>query len=110
MGLDMYALQTDAPITQAGFKEPEHCTEVSYWRKHPNLHGWMEELYYRKGGSKEFNCESVRIDAADLDALEQVIASDALPPMSGFFFGHSRPDEKDVVGWLDVCPVGNVCK
>ena len=27
-------------------------TEIAYWRKHPNLHGWMEDLYYKKGGIK----------------------------------------------------------
>ena len=32
--------------------------QIHYWRKHPNLHGWMEDLYRAKGGAAEFNCRS----------------------------------------------------
>jgi hypothetical protein len=37
--------------------EVETLAELHYWRKHPNLHGWMEQHYREKGDSaKSFNC------------------------------------------------------
>lgn len=92
MGLDMFACITRAPIAAVDFANPEDAQEVAYWRKHPNLHGWMEDLYYRKGGRKTFNCTTVRLDQADLDALECAIRRNELPDTTGFFFGESGPD------------------
>ena len=40
MGLDQYANAID----NNGEKE-----ELAYWRKHPNLQGFMENLWYEKG-------------------------------------------------------------
>ena len=65
------------------------------WRKHPNLHGWMEALYRAKGGTGDFNCCSVRLELSDLEALAADIAADRLPHTTGFFFGRTRPEEKD---------------
>jgi len=67
-------------------------TLVAYWRKHPNLHGWMEALYQRKGGTELFNCKTVRLDATDIDALEKVVNDNNLPHTTGFFFGESLPE------------------
>ena len=47
MGLDMYA------YVASKNDEGENVTEreLAYWRKHPNLHGWMEELWkYKMAG------------------------------------------------------------
>ena len=94
MGLDMYAYSTQKPIAEVGFKFPEDSAKIICWRKHPNLHGWMEELYVRKGGTSLFNCEGVRLDAEDIDALESLVIADELPATEGFFFGESRPEDK----------------
>lgn len=94
MGLDMYAYKTSAQIADTDFDAPDHCEEIAYWRKHPKLHGWMEALYRRKGGAAEFNCVPVKLDEADLDALEHAVNADELPFTCGFFFGESRPEEK----------------
>jgi hypothetical protein len=96
MGLDMYAYKTRAPISDYGFEEPADAVEIQYWRKHPDLHGWMERLYWRKGGTEQFNLETVRLDPADIDALEAAILNNRLPHTEGFFFGASRPEEKDL--------------
>ena len=92
MGLDMYAIATPAPLKE----EVDFSTnnvdgeEIKYWRKHPNLHGWMEELYYRKGGKADsFNCVGVVLKEFDLDVLEEDIKNNNLPNTSGFFFGQS---------------------
>jgi len=64
--------------------------EVAYWRKHPDLHGWMEKLYREKGGrEKSFNGDPVMLTLADLDRLEDDILGVNLPKTSGFFFGES---------------------
>jgi len=48
MGLEMYAFKTRENITNCGFDHPSDCEEIYYWRKHPNLHGWMYELFLKK--------------------------------------------------------------
>ncbi len=98
MGLDMYAFSTKAkPQTEVDFEtknfQPE---EVHYWRKHPNLHGWMQNLYEAKGGTSDsFNGDCVTLDSEDLDNLEQDIKDGNLPDTSGFFFGQTDGDEVD---------------
>ncbi len=97
MGLDMYAFATaEKPVTEVDFCKAGEVREVHYWRKHPNLHGWMHKLYDEKGGGDpEFNGAPVVLTPEDLDRLEVVIQEDALPPTAGFFFGASDGREKD---------------
>jgi hypothetical protein len=95
MGLDMYAFTTNDAIPAADFTQPDNSDEIFYWRKHPNLHGWMEQLYRSKGGSEgEFNCVCVRLDQSDLAALEYAVNENELPQTQGFFFGLSDGSEK----------------
>jgi hypothetical protein len=97
MGLDMYAYATEEATSAEGFQALglEKSAEFFYWRKHPNLHGWMETLYRSKGGTAEnLTCIPVRLDPADLDALEVGVKGDALPVTEGFFFGVSDGSEK----------------
>lgn len=96
MGLDMYALTTPAiPVTPVDFKVDDGC-EIHIWRKHPNLHGWMQNLYYAKGGTAEtFNCVPVVLTLDDLDRLEAAVRAKELPPTEGFFFGESDGSECD---------------
>ena len=98
MGLDMYAFSTKAKLK----KEVDFDTinveteEVHYWRKHPNLHGWMQSLYESKGGkSDSFNGDCVVLTNADLDDLEEDIKDGNLPDTAGFFFGNSDGFEVD---------------
>ena len=93
MGLDMNAYSC-----AAGESEQEKGVELFYWRKHPDLHGWMERLYRSKGGTDEFNCVSVELTSDDLDALERDVNASALPHTTGFFFGSSGPfrEEEDL--------------
>ena len=99
MGLDMFAFSTKAkPATEVDFETKNfQPTEIHYWRKHPNLHGWMHELYLRKGGDtqSDFNGDCVVLTEFDLDILEQDIKGNNLPNTSGFFFGNSIGDEDD---------------
>jgi hypothetical protein len=99
MGLDMYAFSTKAkPKTEVDFetKNFEPQDEVAYWRKHPNLHGWMQNLYDMKGGtSSDFNGDCVVLDNEDLDNLEADIREGNLPDTSGFFFGESSNGDEE---------------
>jgi len=94
MGLDQYATarRGEAKTDDEGFTYYEDTIELSYWRKHPNLQGWMEELYHEKGGSQEFNCVDLELTLGDLDALEESLDEEALPETAGFFFGTDSSD------------------
>lgn len=99
MGLDQWAgkfKREGEDLPQVDFGVPEEYVEIGRWRKHPNLHGWMEALYRIKGGEQaSFNCTTVELTTLDLDALETAINSNQLPSTSGFFFGSSDGSEKN---------------
>lgn len=78
MGLDQYG---------SARKEGEPEQELAYWRKHPNLQGWMEQLYREKGGEGVFNCVDVELTFEDLEKLETAIEDAELPSTEGFLFG-----------------------
>lgn len=107
MGLDQYAwARKGEPCKdEEGYNVwPEGEEELAYWRKHPNLQGWMENLWHEKGcpdGNEEtansmfgsdFNCVDLELTLEDLDALEQSLDESALPETAGFFFGNDSSD------------------
>jgi len=112
MGLDMYAYVAAKAGQQDEFYQgaewdndlKEHRNpnvnrprQIAYWRKHPNLHGWMAELWLRREGnelreSDNFNGIEMELTADDLDDLEAVIKARELPSTSGFFFGTDADD------------------
>ena len=67
--------------------------EIAYWRKHPNLHGWMHRLWESQGNSGDFNGDELELTWDDLEQLEQDIRNNNLPSTTGFFFGDERDDE-----------------
>ena len=74
------------------YNEWDDEIQLAEWRKHPNLQGWMQELYYKKGGEGEFNCVDVELTLEDLDALEATLDEDELTETVGFFFGGNADD------------------
>ena len=100
MGLDMYAYAVDPKECEnfdefsCKFKGEYKPDEIYYWRKHHDLHGWMENLYRSKGGLEEFNCQKVMLTVDDLNELEKALISKGLPSTTGFFFGNNPPDEE----------------
>ena len=102
MGLDMYAYSAAKAGAQQEYwdnydfdEKKSNCSkprELSYWRKHPNLHGWMERLYRTQGGEDTFNGVELELTWQDLDALEQDILNQQLPETQGFFFGDASDD------------------
>ena len=94
MGLDQYATarRGEARTDDEGYTYYEDSMELAYWRKHPNLQGWMEDLYHEKGGEREFNCVDLELTLEDLEALEESLDEEALPETAGFFFGTDSSD------------------
>jgi hypothetical protein len=113
MGLDMYAYAAAREGQQKEFwDDGEYDSEtgdyinpkvakpieIAYWRKHPNLHGWMEELWQSKGCPRDndddyaFNGIELELTWEDIDMLEEDINQGALPGTSGFFFGDPADD------------------
>lgn len=113
MGLDMYAYTAPAELVgdqqvdlndklfDDGKAREGVDTDFAYWRKFNHLHGWMEQLYRKKGDAQQsFNCATVRLMPEDLDALESLANAKALTPTTGFFFGGNEPfgdDDKECV-------------
>jgi len=114
MGLDMYAYSANKAGAQTEYwdngefdKEAGEfastCTkpkELAYWRKHPNLHGWMEQLWMRQGRPgvnpdaqyQDFNGIELELTWDDLMDLEYDITHKSLPGTQGFFFGDDSDD------------------
>jgi hypothetical protein len=109
MGLDMYAFSVDVEVARGGVTDValgDNAEQISYWRKFNALHGWMEDLYRQKGGSKEsFNCTTVRLTANDLDRLEMDTGNNKLVPVNGFFFGAQEIDSEDLESVSDFVKV-----
>ena len=107
MGLDMYAYVAGRKGQQNEYWENyngetdtspvEKPRELAYWRKHPNLHGWMAELWMVRetggeGDTNNFNGIELELTWDDLDDLESAVKERALPETSGFFFGDDADD------------------
>jgi hypothetical protein len=108
MGLDMFVWRVaandaidDLTIRSEEDGRERELEELFYWRKHHDLHGWMEKLYRNKGGTAQsFNCVPVRLYSHDLDALQFDLLNNMLPVTRGFFFGENPPDAKSLKGDL----------
>ena len=102
MGLDMYAYVARKEGQMRDYYESydyekdsgpvEKPREIAYWRKHPNLHGWMHKLWNERGFNGDFNGDELELTAEDLDRLEFVVEQGKLPGTSGFFFGNDADD------------------
>ena len=101
MGLDQYAYVANKAGSEYNDQSRQ---EIAYWRKHPNLQGWMEQLWMDKGrpglyGSGQdneydatFNGVEVELTWDDLDQLEEDVTNGRLPHTTGFFFGSNSDD------------------
>ena len=107
MGLDQYAYvankakqrdefyedavwdAVDGKFVNSKVSEPR---EIAYWRKHPNLQGWMHQLWISKGNDGTFNGNELELTREDIDALEEAVQQGTLPGTTGFFFGEPSDD------------------
>lgn len=107
MGLDMYAYSMKSEYAKG--KDIDLCPvdeleielselkRIKRWRKFNHLHGWMMDLYYKKGGkSHDFNCNSVKLELLDLEKLKYDIEHNNLSYTPGPFFGSIEIWEEDI--------------
>lgn len=105
MGLDQYAYCAAKAGAQDEYysdenydKEDDDPTkigpprEIAYWRKHPNLQGWMEALWAKRNPDAveetSFNNIELELTWEDIEDLERAIIHKQLPVTTGFFFGN----------------------
>jgi hypothetical protein len=113
MGLDQYAYAGAKPGQREEFYQTADKTEhngwvsdqvarpreLAYWRKHPNLQGFMQLLWQQRGcpGSENildasFNGVELELTWQDIDDLEQAILNRELPETRGFFYGDNSDE------------------
>lgn len=96
MGLDQYAYIASKEGTDWDDLSRQ---QIAYWRKHPNLQGWMEKLWLARGGGNKdslgiyddnFNGVELELFWEDIVQLEKDINSGEMAKLetTGFFFGN----------------------
>jgi hypothetical protein len=98
MGLDMYlegrkfkCPDYDKPEGQRrpmmdGFEIDEYRLRLGYWRKHPDLHGYIVQNF----AEGEDNCEPIWLGAQHLVQILEAVRSGKLPKTGGLLFGESE--------------------
>lgn len=96
MGLDMYLngrnfiANRERPKVD-GVDLKEQIYELGYWRKHPNLHGYIVKTF--ANGVDE--CQEIFLTKENVEKILYAIEYRELPHTTGFFFGKSDGTEKD---------------
>ena len=107
MGLDMYMRgekffwtdwqNPENNRKEDGLKISTLEVDLGYWRKHPDLHGYIVQTF--ADGKDE--CQRIDLGVEQLEQIIQAIKEKDLPKTSGFFFGESDdPDEQDTTAQL----------
>lgn len=99
MGLDMYLTgRKDFWRTygrgeerqEDGFIVEHIDVRLGYWRKHPNLHGYIVATF--AAGIDE--CQPIDLTVEQLEQTLEAVKADDLPNTQGFFFGKSQPEDR----------------
>lgn len=109
MGLDMY-LSGERYLhgkrkKRGKFEVKSEQIALGYWRKHPNLHGYIVNTF----ADGEDECQEIRLGKEDIENIIEAVKEKRLPVTSGFFFGASDGSEikgdlkilKDALKWLN---------
>lgn len=101
MGLDMYLEgrkylwgnwhNPENDPHEDGFKLKGKTLELGYWRKHPNLHGYI----VREFADGKDECQDIELGQEDLVKLIAAVKAGDLPNTTGFFFGRSMMDDEE---------------
>lgn len=121
MGLDMYLLgelrpkrNVTAPKTnrkEDGLDVRNLAVDLGYWRKHPDLHGYIVQTY----ADGKDDCQPIYLTVEQLEDILRASEADELPHTEGFFFGESQPEDKvdtksileTAIAWLKAKDVKN---
>lgn len=100
MGLDMhltgeyYIFQDwenpDNNQYEDGYRLKSRRFDLGYWRKHPDLHGFIVETF--SDGIDD--CKAIHLGTTEIELIIDTIKEDRLPHTEGFFFGESTNDEE----------------
>ena len=102
MGLDMYLegrkylwnnwKNPENDLKEDGFRLKEKILELGYWRKEPNLHGYIVEKF--ADGKDE--CQDIELGEEDMLDIISAVRERRLPETRGFFFGaNADPNSED---------------
>jgi len=90
-----------------GFEIEEIVVKLGYWRKHPDLHGYIVQNYGPlprdvdgrevEDGERLDDCSDIGLDMESLQQIIEAVKNDELPTTEGFFFGTSfTPKDGDM--------------
>jgi len=120
MGLDMFLTgekfywtdwrTPEVNLREDGFRLRSKVLELGYWRKHPDLHGFIVQTF--AAGVDE--CQDIQLTVDDLKRIIQVVKDKLLPYTKGFFFGGSDGSEdaetidilEKAIAWVESEPDG----
>lgn len=119
MGLDQYLTGRKQFMTWGDDARMEDGVPVEtvelrlgYWRKHPNLHGFIVNTF--AGGVDE--CQEIPLDVDSLMKIAWHCRMKDLPDTDGFFFGESEMSDEEMeedckiikvaIDWLEAAPKG----
>lgn len=115
MGLDMYLEgkkylfknyeDRSKDTKEDGFRLKEKTLELGYWRKHPNLHGFIVNAF----ADGKDDCQEIYLNKEEMLKIITAIKQKELPHTEGFFFGASDGSEdeesiktfQNAIEWLD---------
>jgi hypothetical protein len=115
MGLDMFLegekflwknhRKPELNPIEDGFAVKGRTLRLGYWRKHPDLHGYIVNTF--ADGKDE--CQDIELGPDELRQILAASEADKLPETSGFFFGKSQPEDKaatkeileKAIAWLE---------
>jgi len=95
MGLDMFlagrkSTHWDIPKEERpkedGFVVSYKALDLGYWRKHPDLHGYILETC---APGEEDTCQEVYVTKEHLQQIIDRVKQGPMPTVQGFFFGDS---------------------
>jgi hypothetical protein len=89
MGLDMMIYRRNKDATERGDFQGE---EIAYWRKHPNLHGFIVKEF----AAGRDDCQQIPLDSKKMLTLIRAIMERKLPETTGFFFGSSPSTDNEL--------------
>lgn len=96
MGLDMYLegrtfnWTHENPEMRDGFRVRGVTLDLGYWRKHPDLHGFIVQEF--AGGNDDQN--PIQLNGMDIIKIIEAVEQERLPRTTGFFFGESDAGRK----------------
>jgi len=95
MGLDMFLIgeryfpehneKYFSPEYNNGYKVKSKQYDLGYWRKHPNLHGFIVDRF----ANGVDDCKKIELTEDNLQQIIQAVKENNMPQVHGFFFGES---------------------